>query len=314
MSEVSIIEKIKTYAKQKVIILSLSLLVSGVGILIACIFTLLEGSGILNTNVALIFYVLYIVAMLISILVINHYAKVRKRLISKFETTSLKDFFKYFSDNPPIDFAYYEIKDIFMYGLWKLKDENDFIKLALTLDLSKIDNEATFKNIQKKQIMSASIFRCLTYENNGVIYRNQRIYLDSKLFSDIIKKYQAVYDNKNNHRHEYIEECRKIEEKYKEYKTEAKATFQGLPKKQTFLGQWYSFVSKPDNISILKNLLFITALVFFVAQVLVHFTEWQYLKDYMSDIDFIVTLIYEAITIVLLWVDILIANKDKLIY
>lgn len=61
MSEVSIIEKIKTYAKQKVIILSLSLLVSGVGILIACIFTLLEGSGILNTNVALIFYVLYIV-------------------------------------------------------------------------------------------------------------------------------------------------------------------------------------------------------------------------------------------------------------
>ena len=47
MSEVSIIEKIKTYAKQKVIILSLSLLVSGV-------------------------------AMLISILVINHYAKVRK--------------------------------------------------------------------------------------------------------------------------------------------------------------------------------------------------------------------------------------------
>lgn len=54
MSEVSIIEKIKTYAKQKVIILSLSLLVSGVGILIACIFTLLEGSGILNTNVAYI--------------------------------------------------------------------------------------------------------------------------------------------------------------------------------------------------------------------------------------------------------------------
>ena len=73
-------------------------------------------------------------------------------------------------------------------------------------------------------------------------------------------------------------------------------------------------MSKPDNISILKTLLFITALVFFVAQVLVHFTEWQYLKDYMSDIDFIVTLIYEAITIVLLWVDILIANKDKLIY
>lgn len=314
MSENVIIEEIKTYANRKTIILTVSLLISGGGILIACILSLLEGIGVLKINIAMFFYVLYILAMLTSILVINHYEKVRKGLIRKFETSSLKYFFEYFSDNPSINFAYYEIKDIFMYGLWKLQDENVFVKLASMLDLSQIDEETIFDNIQKKQIMSASIFRCLTFEKEGITYRNQRIYLDSKLFSDIIKAYQTVYSNKSNHKHEYIERCREIEEKFKKYKTEAREKFQGLPKKQTFLGQWYAFVSKSDNVCILKTLLFITALVFLGAQVLAHCTEWQYLKEHMSNIDFIVTLIYEAITIVLLWVDILIANKDKSIY
>lgn len=312
MSENIIIEEIKTYAKRKTIIISVSLLVSVFGILIAGIFTLLEASGILKINIALVFYVLYIVAMLMSILIINHYGKVRKRLITKFETTSLGSFFEYFSKNPKINSAYYEIKDIFLYGLWKLKDENDYVKHVPVLDLSKIDDEAIFKDIQKKQIMSASIFRCLTYENKGVIYRNQRIYLDSKLFSDIIIEYQSVYSNKNNHKHEYIEKCGEIEEKYKKYKIEAKATFLGLPKKATFLGQWCSFVSKPENVNILKKTLAITALVLFVAQILTHVTKWQCLEK--LNIDFVATLVYEVITIVLLWVDILIADKDKSIH
>lgn len=55
MSENVIIEEIKTYANRKTIILTVSLLISGGGILIACILSLLEGIGVLKINIAMFF-------------------------------------------------------------------------------------------------------------------------------------------------------------------------------------------------------------------------------------------------------------------
>ena len=51
MSKNVIIEEIKTYANRKTIILTVSLLMSGGGILIACILSLLEGIGVLKINI-----------------------------------------------------------------------------------------------------------------------------------------------------------------------------------------------------------------------------------------------------------------------
>lgn len=59
MSENVIIEEIKTYANRKTIILTVSLLISGGGILIACILSLLEGIGVLKINIAMFFCVIY---------------------------------------------------------------------------------------------------------------------------------------------------------------------------------------------------------------------------------------------------------------
>lgn len=56
MSENVIIEEIKTYANRKTIILTVSLLISGGGILIACILSLLEGIGVLKINIAMFFF------------------------------------------------------------------------------------------------------------------------------------------------------------------------------------------------------------------------------------------------------------------
>lgn len=59
--------------------------------------------------------------------------------------------------------------------------------------------------VNRKEFLTSSIFRCLSFHKNGILFRNQHIFLDQDKFSEIIKLYLAIYINEKFHTREYLE-------------------------------------------------------------------------------------------------------------
>ena len=302
------LERIKKYAKRKTGTLVIALLLAVTTLLLGAIFAILEGFKMVNTSVTLVLYLVFVSAMVAVIILITHYEKVREKLIDEVGTKSLREFFDYFSDVEKKDYIYYEIKDIFMYGLWRLKDKNTYLKVMSEDENYRFEIEEIKRTgITKKEILAASMFRCLTFKKDGLIFRNQKIFLDQNKFLEILNQYAKIYQDSFNHCEEYIAKCSRIEEIYCKDKEIAKAEYNGLPKGT---GRWERFVvfsNNPNSVRFFKKVLVVAAMVSMLFLCLAQF-EMIPVK-YKEEISFIVTCVFNLITIVLLLVDI--AKKDE---
>lgn len=302
------LKKIKKYAKRKTWVLVIALLLVVISLLLGGIFAVLEGLKVVNVSVALVLYLVFVSAMVAVIILITHYEKVREKLVEEVGTNSLREFFDYFCNVGKKDYIYYEVKDIFMYGLWRLKDKNTYLKIMSEDEnyIFEID-EIRRTGITKKEILAASMFRCLTFKKDGLIFRNQKIFLDQNKFLEILNQYAKIYQDSFNHREEYIAKCSRIEEIYRKDKEIAKAEYNGLPKGT---GRWERFVvfsNNPNSVRVFKKALVVAAMVSMLFLCLAQF-EMIPVK-YKEEISFIVTCVFNLITIVLLLVDI--AKKDE---
>ena len=162
MEEKIFLKKISKYAIQKTIILSSSLLIAAGGVLAGVGWTLFDLIQNENSVVPVILFSIYVIAIVFSIFAIMHYDKVRKKLIDEFGTNSLKEFFEYFTSDTKRSFAYYEAKDIFMYGLWKLKDNNPYLKQLSEIESTDFDDiEVVKAHINKKEFIQPFKVRIL---------------------------------------------------------------------------------------------------------------------------------------------------------
>lgn len=133
--------------------------------------------------------------MATSIVLISHYEKMRSKLINKMDTKSFSVFFDYFTKmkGKKKNFVYYEIKDIFMYGLWQLKDKNPYLKEISEQEECIFDYDSIKTKINKEEFLASSMFRCLTFRKNNVLYRNQIIFLNQEKFIEIIQAYEKFF-------------------------------------------------------------------------------------------------------------------------
>lgn len=296
-----ILEQIRKYAKRKTILFLTSFVISGVGLIIGCLFSIFEGIEIVNTNIAFPAFIIYIASLVVALVGISHYEKVRNKLISKVDTKTFGFFFDYFLEmqSKKRKSEYYEIKDIFMYGLWTMKDNRVCLKEISETDSIDFNIDDVKDKVNRKEFLASSIFRCLTFHKNGILYRNQHIFLDQNKFSEIIKLYSAIYNNEKFHTLEYLEECHKIEQQYYSDKQYAIENCEGLAKD---IGRVERFVNFSNNVKSVKYMKKILA-VFAIIGVFV-----QYINDTTN---ITVTVLYEGITIVLLLVDVTQRDEDK---
>lgn len=313
MEEKIFLKKISKYAIQKTIILSSSLLIAAGGVLAGVGWTLFDLIQNENSVVPVILFSIYVIAIVFSIFAIMHYDKVRKKLIDEFGTNSLKEFFEYFTSDTKRSFAYYEAKDIFMYGLWKLKDNNPYLKQLSEIESTDFDDiEVVKAHINKKEFMASSIFRCLTFKKDDVIYRNQHIFLDQEKFLKIIDAYAHIYGDEKNHTKEYIVKCREIEKKYRKDKEYAKENYIGLAKKLGYKERFSNFSNNPKSVLTLKKALVVAAIIGMLLQI--GATLETCIKKYENEINTFVTLLYNFITILLLLVDVAQLDEKKMLH
>lgn len=300
--------KINKYAIKKTIILSILLLIAAGGVLAGVGRTLFD--LILNKKLVfpVILFSIYVVALFFSIFALMYFDKKRKKLVDEFDTNSLKEFFEYFTSDTKRSFTYYEAKDIFMYGLWKLKDNNPYLKQLSEIEDTEFDDIEVIKAlINKKEFMASSIFRCLTFKKDDMIYRNQYILLDQEKFLKIIDAYAHIYNDEKNHTKEYIVKCCEIEKMYRKDKEYAKENYKGLFKKLGYKEYFLNFINNPKYVLTLKKVLVVAAIIGILLQI--GATLDTGIKKYEYEINIVVTLLFNFITILLLLVDI--AKRDE---
>lgn len=296
MKEITL-QEIKKYATWKTFSIASALLLTVICVITACIFFALEGIGFVKEAIAVPTMCIFIIAMMISIISITYYEKIRNRLIEKVDTKSLRIFFEYFINVEKKDFVYYEVKDIFMYGLWKLKDRDQYLKYISETDSIEFNIEDISGKINKKEFLASSIFRCLTFHKDDIIYRNQFIFLDQEKFVKIIKAYAEVYVEEKNHTLEYVNKCKEIEEKYYDDKLFAKNNYKGLSKKVGKVEQFINFSNNPIAVKCLKKVLVAMAIV------------GLFIQPFNESTNRLVTILFNCITIILLLVDVV--QKDE---
>lgn len=312
MEEKRFLNKISKYAVQKTIILSSSLLIAVGGVLAGVVWMLFNMIRKVDSVVPVILFSVYVIAIVFSIVALMHYEKVRKKLIDEFGTNSLKEFFEYFTPDTKRSFAYYEVKDIFMYGLWKLKDSNPYLKQLSEIESTNFNIEDVKAHINKKEFMASSIFRCLTFRKDDIIYRNQYIFLDQEKFLKIIGAYADIYGDEKNHTKEYIIKCHEIEKKYRKDKEYAKKNYKGLAKKLGCKERFSNFSNNPKSVLTLKKALVVAAIIGILLQI--GATVETSIREYENEINVSVTLLYNFITILLLLVDIAQLDEKKMLH
>lgn len=315
------IDLIKRYAKRKMITVVTTLVIAIISVIISCVGFLIEGiENHTSSVVGAIAAIIYVLFMLTAILLVNHFEKVRKRLINMVTKDNLKLFFKYFipeQGEVKVDNAYYEIKDIFMYGLWNLKDQNPFLKSLFEndeeYDLLKIENLIT-----EREILVASMFHCLTFEKNGIVYRNQKIYLNQDDFKKIICRYYTLYTAKKRDRKIFIKKCLAIENDYKEIKESARECYKGITNE---MSRWQKihfmfsvripiFFNNSESVKKMKFSFLILGMVGIVTQAIIYVPSFKQMQT-KDTINLLVTVLYEAITIILLWIDVVRWDENK---
>ena len=295
------LEQIKRYAKRKTRWILISLIISGIGLIIGCLFSIFEGIQIIETNIALPAFLLYIASSVVAFVAISHYEKVRYNLIYKVDTKTFGFFFDYFLEmrSKKKTFEYYEIKDIFMYGLWAMKDTRICLKEISETDSINFNIDEIKDKVSCKEFLASSIFRCLTFHKNGILYRNQYIFLDQNKFSEIIKLYSVIYKNKNFHTLEYLKECHKIEKRYYEDKQYAIENYKGLAKNIGRIEKFVNFSNNAKSVKYMKKILAIFAII------------GVFVQHINNTANIIVTVFYEGITIILLLVDVTQRDEEK---
>lgn len=296
----SLLSEIKRYALQKTILLTVSLGVAVISIIISCVFILLEGMGILSTHIPIVALCVYVVALIVAIIAISYYEKVRGKLIGKVDAKSLGMFFDYFKSIKEYDFVYFEIKDIFIYGLWAMKDKNDYLKQISESGLREFVAEDIKDRISKKEFLVISLFKALTYTKDGIVYRNQYIYTNQEKFLTLVNAYADIYQDEKNHIKEYLKKCYELEKKFYDDKQYAIENYQGLLQKQGFVERFVEFSNNKKLVKNLKIILVITAVVALI------------LQQTNEALNNLVTIIYEGITILLLLIDV--AQRDDTKY
>lgn len=301
MNDLSL-KEIKSYAIQKTIILAISLGVAVISIIIACAFILLEGMGILTTHCAIIALCVYVIALIVAIIAISYYEKVREKLIRKVDTKSLGMFFDYFKSIKEYNFVYFEIKDIFIYGLWAMRDKKEYLKQISESELREFGAEDIWDKVSKKEFLVTSLFKALTFTKGEIVYRNQYIYTNQEKFLILVNAYADIYQNKKNHTKEYLKKCYELEKKFYDDKQYAIENYPGLPQKQGIVESFVNFSNNKKLVKNLKVILIITAVIALILQ--------QINKDFNN----IVTIIYEGITILLLLIDVAQRDENKYIH
>lgn len=301
MKEKRFLEKVRKYAICKTLTLSFSLLIAAVGVIIWALFSLVAGFCRLNTHVPVFLFGVYIIAMAVAIAATSHYDKVREQLINEFGIKSLEEFFEYFTSETKRRFVYYETKDIFMYGLWRLNDNNPSLKQLYEINTTALNKE-NIKHIHKEDIMVSSIFKCLTFKKDDRIYRNQHIFLDQEKFLKIIDAYAIIYKEEKNNKRKYIKNCGKIEKKYQKDKEYAKENYKKITKKPKVSQCIYKFLNESWGVLFFKIVLLIIAVIALTVYTNATTEIWE---CYIDSINFIVTVIFDAIAIILLFMDII---------
>lgn len=312
MGEKKFLKKISKYAVQKTIVLSSLLLIAAAGALVGTVWMWFDMIQKVDSIVPVILFGVYVIATVFSIVALMYYEKVRKKLIDEFSTSSLKEFFEYFKLDTKRSFAYYEVKDIFMYGLWKLKNNNPYIKQLSEMESTDFNIKDVKAHINKKEFMASSIFRCLTFKKDDIIYRNQYIFLKQEKFLEIIKAYADIYDDEKNHTEEYIVKCCEIEKKYKKDKEEGKKKYKELAKTLGYKERFSNFSNNPKSVSTLKKTLVVVAILGMLLQI--GATVETSIKKYENEINISVALLYNFITILLLLVDIAQLDEKKMLH
>ena len=307
-TEKTFISKICIYAKRKNWSLVGALILSILALVLGVVCNVVKCIGGKDISLAIRLYLVFVVGLVVMYIVITHYEKVRQELINEVGTKSLGEFFDFLCDETKKDYVYYEVKDIFMYGLWRLKDKNAYMKMVSEKDEHIFSyDEIIDNNITNKEILAASMFRCLTFKRDGLVYRNQMIFQNQKKFQNVLDEYAKVYGNKNNHRNEYINICNRIEETYREDKINAKKEGKGLTKE---IGKWEQFVVFCNNPKLVMLLRKIFVVIAIASMLLLFCVQYEIIPEkYENQISFYVTCVFNMITIVLLLVDI--AKKDE---
>lgn len=218
---------------------------------------------IVHTNIAVPALIIYIASLVVTVVGISQYEKVRNKLINRVDTKTFGFFFGYFlqMQDKKKKLEYYEIKDIFMYGLWAMKDNRVCLKAISETDSIDFNINEIKDKVSRKEFLTSSIFRCLTFHKNGIIYRNQYIFLDQEKFSKVIESYSKGYHNKNYHTQDYLVECHKIEQQFYEYKKYAIKHYQGLAKKIGRVERFVYFSNNANSVKCMKKLFAIFAII-----------------------------------------------------
>ncbi len=285
-------QAIAKYARRKNVSILLELGSSTISLILGLIILMIEGITGKTSTVGIWLVTFFIMMMVVTICCICHYEKVRQKLIQKVTASSLKLFFEYFSDADHKKALYFEMKDIFMYGIWHIVDTNSFLRVFSEADALELDRESIKDKITKKEFLILSMFKCLTFRKEGIVYRNQYIYLDHDKFLELINAYAKIYSDEKNHTDEYLTKCKEIEKKYTEDKMYAIEHYEGLTDKIGLKERFINFSNNTRSVVYLKRMMVVCAIIGFFIQPINNITNE------------IVTKLFNAITIILLLVDV----------
>lgn len=285
-------QNIKKYTYGKNISILLTLICAILCLIIGLISLMIEGFTKKPSIWGTLLVSTYIIMMVAAIFYISYYDKKRKRLIQQVNTTSFKLFFNYFSNANPKKSLYFEMKDIFLYGIWHIVDTNSYLRIFSEVDALELDKDTIKNKISKKEFLVLSMFNCLTYRQEGILYRNQHIYMDQEKFLAIINAYAKIYFDDRNHTNEYLTKCAAIEKKYLPDKMYAIEHHEGLPNNIGIKERFINFSNDINSIIWLKKWMIFFAIVGFFVQPFNEITNE------------IVTKLFNGITIILLLVDV----------
>lgn len=261
-------------------------------LIIGLIVLMIDGIAGKTSMWGMILVAIFIVMMVMAIFLISHYDKERQKLIQKVSTSSFKMFFKYFSDADTKKAVYFEMKDIFMYGLWHIVDTNPFLRVFAETDALELNKDFIKNKISKKEFLALSMFKCLTFRKEGIVYRNQYIYLNQESFLELTNAYAKIYFDEENHTEEYLTKCEEIEKQYNSAKLYAIEHYEGLANNIGMKERFINFSNNARSVIYLKQIMVICAIIGFFIQPINSMTNEM------------VTKLFNGITIILLLVDV----------
>ncbi len=260
-------------------------------------------NDIKETIATIVLYIIFAIFMVpvVSFGISRMFVYIRKKAMQSFSVQSFNQYMDEVNNISPKAKKPSEVRffEIFIYSMWEYVEADTRLKQTLFMDEIEKDN---IDEIAHVKLIIVSLLRCLTYTRDGRVYRIPSIYRDSSKLYEIINAYKEIYEKqqKNNiSKSIMLEDLKNVENKYLDSKKLAKEKWSVLSNSGGGLKEVFSStINNEEQLLFTKKICAVVGLILLILDICIDISEWD--KN--------IAIVFEIITVYLLFVDI---SKDK---